>query len=58
MKQQYHDNIRWIREAGRHSLVSAQPPAADVPAPGTGCRGEKQGGTGMKTQSVALGADN
>ncbi|NWT79998.1 HUTU hydratase, partial [Lanius ludovicianus] len=21
VKQQYHDNIRWIREAGRHSLV-------------------------------------
>lgn len=33
VKQQYHDNIRWIREAGRHSLVSAQPPAAHVAAP-------------------------
>lgn len=25
VKQQYHDNIRWIQEAGRHNLVNAQP---------------------------------
>lgn len=35
VKQQYHDNIRWIREAGKHSLVSARPPLASVSAPGT-----------------------
>ncbi|XP_068763453.1 urocanate hydratase isoform X4 [Struthio camelus] len=34
VKQQYHDNIRWIREAGRHSLVSVQPLSAHVTAPG------------------------
>lgn len=62
VKQQYHDNIRWIREAGRHSLVRAQPPAADVAAPGPECSswvlGEKQEWMGMKTQSVAHGGDD
>lgn len=38
VKQQYHDNIRWIREAGRHRLVSAQPPSALVSIPGPECR--------------------